>query len=203
MFVYIMIASGVCWIITYLLIIKQSFAQRTYGMPMAALCANISWEAIFSFIHPHPTPYLYTNYVWFLFDAVIFYQLLAHWRNDHPTWKPIQFYLNFAVTLVSAFCLVLFITHEFKDWFGPYTAFGQNFMMSILFINMLNRRNSLSGQSLGIAVFKMLGTALASIGFCFLFPDKPHQSPLFLFLYIATFVADLVYINLVYRMQTK
>ena len=42
MFVYIMIASGVCWIITYLLIIKQSFAQRTYGMPMAALCANIS-----------------------------------------------------------------------------------------------------------------------------------------------------------------
>ena len=53
------ISSGVLWTMVYLLIIKRGFADKTYGMPLPALCANLSWEFIFSFIHPHGVPQIY------------------------------------------------------------------------------------------------------------------------------------------------
>ena len=43
-----MIVGGIFWSLAYFLIIRQGFKDRTYGMPLAALCANISWEAIFA-----------------------------------------------------------------------------------------------------------------------------------------------------------
>lgn len=33
----ILVGSGVLWTLTYLLIIRQGFLDRTYGMPLAAL----------------------------------------------------------------------------------------------------------------------------------------------------------------------
>jgi hypothetical protein len=64
------IASGVLWTLTYLLIIKRAFQDKALGTPVAALCANIAWEAIFAFIHPHRPPQLYVNVVWFGFEAL-------------------------------------------------------------------------------------------------------------------------------------
>jgi hypothetical protein len=61
---------------------------------------------------------------------------------------------------VTSFCCVLFITYEFNDWRGAYAAFGQNLMMFILFIDMLLTRNNLLGQSIFIALFKMIGTRM-------------------------------------------
>ncbi len=52
MFLLLMLGSGLFWTATYILIIRRSILDRTYGMPLAALCANISWEFIFSFILP-------------------------------------------------------------------------------------------------------------------------------------------------------
>ncbi len=46
------LGMGLFWIITYILIIKRGFQDKKYGMPMVALCANISWEFIFTFIYP-------------------------------------------------------------------------------------------------------------------------------------------------------
>lgn len=60
----------------------------------------------------------------------------------------------FMLTLVTSFCCIFFITYEFNDWNGAYTAFGQNLMMSILFIDMLLRGNTLLGQSIFIAYLK-------------------------------------------------
>jgi len=43
--------------------IRRGFKDKTFGMPFAALCANISWEAIFAFVTPHSSPQIYINYV--------------------------------------------------------------------------------------------------------------------------------------------
>ena len=53
MFTEIMMVGGLFWSATYILIIRRGFKYKTFGMPMAALCANISWEAIFAFVTPH------------------------------------------------------------------------------------------------------------------------------------------------------
>jgi hypothetical protein len=99
------------------------------------------------------------------------------------------------LTLVLAFCAVLFITYEFNDWAGKYAAFGQNFMMSVLFVGMLLRRNNVLGQSVYIALFKMVGTIIPSITIYYMYPT----SILLNFLYLAIFVFDIMYVFMVYQ----
>lgn len=192
----LLIGSGVSWTLVYILIIKRGFQDKTCGMPLVALCANISWEFIFSFVHPHGTPQLYVNIVWFGLDGVILFQLLRYGRSALRNTLPARlFYPAFFLALGLSFWAVLSITREFGDWHGKYAAFAQNFMMSVLFVVMLYQRKGIGGQSLYIAIFKMLGTVLPSVLFYLRFPS----SPLLNFLYIAIFLFDGIYLVLLYR----
>ena len=193
-----MIIGGLFWSITYILIIRRGFKDRTYGMPLAALCANISWEAIFSFVYPVSTPQLYINYIWFLLDVLIVMQFLYYGKNEFPALSFRKFYAMFLLSLTTAFGLVLFITRDFKDWQGAYAAFGQNLMMSVLFIVMLYSRNNLRGQSIYIALFKMFGTGIASVAF-YLYQPISLGSVLLPFLYVSIFVYDIIYVILIYQ----
>jgi hypothetical protein len=75
-----------------------------------------------------------------------------------------------------------------------YAAFIQNLMMSWLFIVMLNNRKSMAGQSVYIAVFKLLGTAAPTIIY-------GAESTFILFLGASCFVADLIYLLLLLRLR--
>jgi FtsH-binding integral membrane protein len=196
-----MIIGGIFWSLAYLLIIRQGFKDRTYGMPLAALCANISWEAIFAFLHPHSPPQIYINYAWFGVDTVIVFQFLRYGNKEFPNLSLGQFYLIFIFALVMSFCSILFVTYEFQDWKGAYAAFGQNLMMSILFLWMFFSRNDLRGQSIYIAILKMLGTGISSIAF-YLYQPISQDSYLMPFLYLAIFISDAAYTFLVYRRST-
>jgi hypothetical protein len=188
----ILVGSGVMWTLTYLLIIRQGFIDRTYGMPLAALCANISWEFIFAFVYPHDLPQRAVDVVWLSFDLVILVQLLAFGPREFPTLPRRLFYAAFALALGTAFGAVLSITLQFDDFDGVYSAFGQNLMMSILFVTMVYARGSLRGQSVWIAALKMGGTALASLAFYFFNPAY-EGSILLPFLLLAILVFDGVY----------
>ena len=89
-----------------------------------------------------------------------------------------------------AFSLHYLIAIEFHSLDGGYSAYGLNFMMSVLFIGMLLRRNDLRGQSMYTAVFKLLGTLAASILSYSYFP----YSLLLTFLYVVTFLYDVLYV---------
>ncbi|MDF5734323.1 MULTISPECIES: transmembrane-type terpene cyclase [unclassified Nostoc] len=193
---YLLLASGVFWSLTYVLLIKRGFQDKTCGMPLVALCANISWEFIFSFVHPDSPPQLWVNIIWFSLDLIILFQFLYFGHSLFARKRQKLFYPMFMLTLVTSFCCIFFITYEFNDWNGAYTAFGQNLMMSILFIDMLLRGNTLLGQSIFIALSKMIGTAFASIGFYIATPTR-RGSLLLLFLYTAIFVFDLIYVVMV------
>lgn len=193
------IGSGLFWTITYVLIIQKGFKEKTYGMPFMALCANISWEFIFSFIHPHSPLQQGINIVWFVFDAVIVYQFLRWGYDDYKFLKKWEFGFMQALGLVTAFCLVLFSTYVFEPekLVGAYAAFGQNLMMSVLFIIFFFRRNGNKGQSWHIALTKLIGTAIAS--FYFLTIKGDYQNPLMYFLYVSILLFDLIYLSLLLR----
>ena len=194
----LMLVCGIFWMLTYVLIIRRGFLDRTYGMPFVALCANLSWEFIFAFLHPHPGIQKPVNIIWFALDIVILFQFLKYGRKEFPNLSLGTFYSMFGITLVTSFCAVLFITYEFADWSGAYVAFGSNLLMSVLFVNMLYQRKGLRGQSTSIAVAKMIGTAFASLAF-FLYVKPFQGSVLLYFLYIAIFVYDLLYFVLCMR----
>ena len=188
----IMVGSGVLWTLAYLLIIRRGFLDRTYGMPLVALCANLSWEFIFSFVYPHDLPQRAVNVVWFSFDLVILLQLLLYGPREFASLPRRAFYAVLALVLATSFGAVLAVTYELGDFDGVYSAFGQNLMMSVLFIAMLRSRGSLRGQSVGIALLKMGGTALASFAFYFHNPDYAG-SVLLPFLYVSILVFDGIY----------
>lgn len=198
MYTGLMIIGGIFWSLTYILIIRRGLIDKTYGMPLAALCANISWEAIFSFIHPHSPPQLYINYIWLILDAIIVLQFLKFGKTEFLRFSNRQFYSVFLMALTTAFFLVLFITYEFNDFKGAYSAFGQNLMMSILFITMLLSRNDLRGQSIYIALFKMLGTGISSLAF-YLYQPIAQGSFVLPFLFVSIFIYDAIYLGIIYQ----
>jgi hypothetical protein len=195
MYTVLMLSSGIFWTLTYILIIRRGILDKTYGMPLAALCANISWEFIFSFIFPTNPTQLVVNIIWFALDAVIFFLLLRYGAREFPGLSKQNFYIVVALALPTAFALVLLGAIEFHAGVA-YTAFGQNLMMSILFIAMLYRRRSLRGQSSAIAICKLIGTLCASLAYYFYAKDV-QGSVLLPFLYVSTLVYDGIYLGMV------
>ncbi len=183
------------WTITYIWIIYIGFRDRTCGMPIAALCANITWEFLFSFVMPFHLLQQIVALLWFLLDCIILLQFLYYSKNLSPKWpiKPIVLSL-----LVIALLLHYGMANEFHDPEGKYSAFGINLMMSMLFIKMLLRQD-LHGQSIYIAYSKMVGTLCASIWCYSLYP----HSILLNMMYILTFILDVVYILLIYNKSVK
>ncbi len=130
---------------------------------------------------------------------MILYQFLRYGKDSFAgTMLTRWVYPIFVVVLAGSYLAVLSISFEFNDLNGKYAAFAQNLMMSILFIAMLLRRNNASGQSIYIAIFKMIGSIIPSI----LFYSRAPQLPFSLFLYVTIFLADLLYSVMLY-VKTK
>ena len=193
------LGMGLFWIITYILIIKQGFQDKKYGMPMAAICANISWEFIFAFMYPQNDLQRMITFLWFILDIIIMMQYLRYGHKEYRKLIPSKiFYASFFITLGASFFIILAMMHEFNDIAGIYAAFSQNLMMSGLFIALLLQRGNLSGQSMGIAFCKMLGTVFAAVGFYMYF-----RTPLITIISLATLFYDGLYIVLIYRLYRK
>jgi hypothetical protein len=209
------------WLVTYVAIIHRGFKDRTYGMPMAALLGNISWEAIYSFFLDPFSDFMHIQSIpWFLVDLVIFWQLLKYGRRefDNPFVRR-----HFRVLVCGATVIAFIVTYralvEFRDPLGYYTGFGLTFMMSFLFIAMLLRRRSPAGQSMYVAVFKWLGNVLAYVAAAFSVTTTMSDplpasfeslvvgavthteyplTPLVNVLYLGTFIGDSLYIWLLH-----
>jgi hypothetical protein len=194
MFDVLLVASGLFWTVTYLLIIRQGFLDKRCGMPLIALCANLSWEFLFAFPYPHHFPQVWVNRIWFTFDLIILAQLLLYWRNDWPGLTARQFYARLIATLALALAAVWALSIGIDNPSGAYAAFAQNLLMSILFLALLRRRGSALGQSRAIAWCKMIGTAFASAGFL-IFVSIPNQHVLLPVLYFSILAVDLAYIR--------
>jgi hypothetical protein len=190
------VGSGLFWTLTYVLIIRRGLADRTYGMPLVALCANLSWEFIFSVIRPHHGVQHIVDIVWLCLDLVIAYTAVRFGPREFPYLPRWAFYSGLAGTLVLSYLGVDLVCREFDGGAGAYAAFGQNLMMSGLFLAMLAARftagRGLAGQSAWIAAAKLIGTALASLAI-WVGGDYAH-SGLLAYLYFAILVVDLAYL---------
>ena len=155
------------------------------------------------------------NFLWLLFDFIILYTILKFGRRYFS--GILYKYFNAIVIggIVVTGALIYAIVQEFwiKNIWGVvingstpeflpltlqggsyYTGFALNFMMSILFIFMLQRRGSVEGQSVYIAGTKWLGSVAA---YGFMLADG-IQTPVVNILYLVVFVFDVVYIKMVY-----
>jgi len=193
--------SGISWTLVYLLIIFRSYRDKTYGMPYWALAFNFSWELIFSFVLSIRSPdlqlQLVINRIWLVFDVFIFIAYFLYGKQEWPSHLPRSLFYPYSIlVLIISYFFVYLISVELDNSQGMYAAFIQNLMMSWLFISMLNRRRNSAGQSIEIAVFKMIGTLTPTVIY-------GAKSNFVLFLGMACFIADLIYLLLLLELRRK
>lgn len=157
--------SGIAWTIVYLECIRLGFKESTYSMPLFALALNVAWEGIYSVVDLKSfSVQTVANIVWFVFDLLIVYTYFKYGKQDFDT-NTQRFFLLISL-IVFATCLLIQLAFywQFGLRYGSrYSAFLQNLVMSILFINMLFKRGNTRGQSLIIAIAKWLGTLAPTI----------------------------------------
>src|SRR5258708_11390514 len=158
----------ICWTLAYLILIPRGITDKTYGMPLFALSFNLSWEFLFAFVFRQSTGItlqLIVNAIWCVFDVVIAYTYFRYGRKEFPKSVDVKWFLPWSIAaFVISFVTIYFSAVELGPaWGARYTAFAQNLMMSILFIGMLVSRHNVSGQSLFIAILKLVGTVAPTI----------------------------------------
>jgi hypothetical protein len=186
---------GLGWLGAYLMAIRRGFRDRAAAIPLAAVAFNVAWEFCFAFVFKVAPVGRVLNASWFLLDLVIVGQMFAYGHKDITWLGRRSFKFAMSALLVFAFAFMLAANHEFGDVDGGYTAFGLNAFLSYSFIVMLQRRRSTVGQTMYIAIFKMVGSIAACVMFSRWFPERPL---LYLF-YITIVVLDATYVALLYR----
>lgn len=191
----LMITSAVLWSLAYLLIIRRSYKDKAYGMPIVACTANIAWEFHYTIVKPFPPPQLYANMVWLLIDIVILFQVFAYSRSEYPKCPSIILQFLIGAALMISYLVIHF--SEASNIVPVTTAFAQNFMMSALFIGLLIRRADMSGQTIYIGILKAIGTLLIAVLIYFVYEIHRDLS-IMTFLYIGILLLDIAYIVLLF-----
>ncbi|GHI03612.1 hypothetical protein [Streptomyces cellostaticus] len=189
-----LLGTGLFWTAAYVLLIRTGLRARTFGMPVVAFATNISWEFMFAFVRPPSGVMHVINIVWFCFDLAIGYTVVRFGRAEFPYLPDRLFLPALAVLLALAYPGMNYVSEQFDEGVGAITAFGSNLAMSGMFLAMLAARRGTRGQSVGIAVTKLLGTACASLALLTDPDGDPrYDNALMYYFYIGCFLLDLAY----------
>ena len=193
MVLFLLLLSGICWTIVYIELIFLGFKEKTYGMPFIALAFNFTWEIVYCYIDfksGFSNVQTWINLIWFLLDVFIVCTYLIYGKKYFPKHTSRKYFMPWTIIIfLMSFALQYYFIIEFGDLWKVYSAFIQNLIMSILFINMLVNRNDIKGQSLTIAINKWIGTLAPTILFGII-----RGSKLILVLGIFCSVFDIIYI---------
>lgn len=197
----LMIASATLslalWTIAYLLMIRRGYLDRTYAMPFVALCPNLAYELTYGLIEPNVAPLHLFNITWFLVDLVIAAQYLRYGRRELPALVPGWLFVpRFLVITGLWVAVAIALTRDLGLQVGnSYLGWGCQIILSGAYLSMLTTRPGVEGQSLYIALTRLLGS-LAVI------PGQEIEAPglrVIWAMYAAFIVLDLAYIALYIR----
>ena len=146
------------WVLIYILMIRRGLLDRSYGMPVVALCLNISWEFIFTFLTSIAPAIRIFNGLFFIFDLGVLYTCYRFGREDFD-WPLLKAWFRpiLAFCLTLSFASTYFFVRAFDDTYGGLAAAVIMPVYSAMLIAMLLRRNSVKGQSLYIGLAILIG----------------------------------------------
>lgn len=202
--VFLVFISGIFWTIVYIDAIRIGFKYKTYAIPFWALALNIAWEllcTVFGIIEVGVNEQIVVNIVWFIFDVFIVYTYFKYGFQDSNFTIRNQFNFWSIVIIGGSFLIQYLFIYEFGLIRGViYAAFLQNLIMSVLFINLLEKRQSSKGQSMLIAISKCIGTIAPTILFGYL-GTRATAGPVHFVLGVGALILvfDIMYIYLLYK----
>ena len=201
------VLGDLLWAVAYILIIRQCFRQRTYGLPLAAIVMNFTWELQYSLVQPPRCDdgtvdimRIAVILAWVALDALIVWQLFRYGRNEQTIAEirrhfPLVVLGSLVLASVGNFTFARFHPTEA----APLSGVIINFVMSILFVFFVFARPDLRGITWGSAVARVAGNSLIFFANIFLLKEDPVGTRAFvLFLFAGTALFDLAYLVLVH-----
>ncbi|KAL4967237.1 terpene cyclase spyD [Aspergillus stella-maris] len=196
--------SGLLWSISYILMARQAFKDRSYAMPLHCLCLNITWEAVYGFIYG---PGLINQVVfaqWMIVDVVLFYAII---RSAPDAWSQSPLVARHLLGIIVAGCaLCLWLHLAVAATFIPFigrqvvfmTAWPMQLLINVSSIAQLLSRGNTRGHSWGIWWTRMLGTIAAACCFFWRVHYWPERfgyawTPYGRFLLLGSIAFDLLY----------
>ena len=196
--------AGLGWLFAYIDLIRLGFKQKTYGMPIAALALNIVWEGLYAYMYWAHDGMFYGGYMmacvntaWFIADCLILYTHIKWGKKDFEKVADGRlFWPWFAVVMIMAVVVEITWLQAYGVRANGCTAIVQNLPMSMLFIFLLYLRKGTEGQSMMIAIGKMLGTIGAWLAIA-VYPSL--QDPLNIWCGVMCTMFDLISCVLLYK----
>lgn len=199
MTLFLTLLSGLSWMLVYEECIRVGIKEKTYCMPLFALGLNLAWESIHSFLgfaNADFSAQAIVNAIWCLFDVVILYTYFKYGKEESEYHSKMNFYWWSILVLATSYLVQWGFVLEFgRIPAMQYSAYIQNLIMSVMFIDFLEKRKSSKGQSMVLAVAKWIGT-LAPLGIVSMNYGTPAFQPLIIILGILCSIFDLLYIHL-------
>lgn len=197
MTLFFTLLSGISWMIVYEECIRIGIRQKTYCMPLFALGLNLAWESIHSiygFASGDFSAQTIVNAAWCLLDLVILYTYFKYGKREFGDHSRGEFYAWGILVVVTSYLVQWGFVLEFgRVPAMQYSAYIQNLIMSVMFLGLLEKRQSARGQSMLLAAAKWIGT-LAPLGIVSINYGTPEFQPLIIILGIFCSVFDLIYI---------
>ena len=165
--------GGGFWMISYSIAIYKGIKDKSYAMPFFALCLNISWEILYfkKVLNGGDGGLLWIvmDSIWLILDSGILITYFLYGKKYYPDKLKNYFWVFSIFQLIIAMLIMneFYINYPFHAKINA--GFFINIVMSMLFIDMLIKRNGKEGQSIILAITKFIGTLIATIlsGFCF------------------------------------
>lgn len=197
----IVMASSLFWTIAYILIIWRCHRDRSFGIPVAALCCNVPWEGIIAVSHRVPSPLHEAAVAWLALDLIMLYQCFRYGPDDfsHPVVKRWFRELLLIGLVLGFFVQWTFIT-GYQDHFGRFSGTINDLILSALMPAMLLRRQSVRGQSFYIMAAILLGNVFGYAMTLMPYappPEVPH--PFIHAMFLTMIVLHVFYLALYWR----
>ncbi|KAJ7154173.1 hypothetical protein C8R46DRAFT_1297887 [Mycena filopes] len=162
---------GILWTAAYVLYVRQARADESYGMPLFALVANISWEFVYTFVRPvHGIGRLF-HFPWVFVDGLLLLETIKYgpsqWRDSSPLVAD-HFPLLVSLALLAALSAQWAFAQQFYDSNSCFWSayFCQN-VLSWGSLWMLISRGNPSGHSLLIWWCRFLGSLAANVRYVY------------------------------------
>lgn len=150
MILVLRLMCGGFWMISYSIAIYKGIKEKSYAMPFFSLCLNISWEMLYfkKVINGGDGGLIWIiiDSIWLILDAGILITYFLYGKKYYPD-KLKKYFWGFSIFQLI---IAMLIMNEFYTTY-PFHAkinagFVINIVMSMLFIDMLVKRNGKEGQ---------------------------------------------------------
>jgi len=204
------IAGDVLWMVAYIAIIWVGFRNKTYAIPIFAVCLNFSWEVIFSVFRPPMTGTGEIDWTklamfigWMLIDIIIVFQCFKFGKREQANAEIRRyFHIGLMISILLAVIWMWTFTEQIHDNNGHMSAYTINLIMSMLFVSMYFSRPDLRNHSYLGAWAKFFATGIISVANGIMMMQKGVNT-YFLFLMISVFAFDLLYISLLRQARAR